>query len=75
MFDPVFSDPPLLLLFPIQLLIEQSLGGKLHTLKFVFLGKVHMISTGPISTVRIEGQGLCSFIGQSEQNENPSYKI
>ncbi|CAI9620169.1 unnamed protein product [Staurois parvus] len=35
MFDPVFSDPLLLLLFPIHLLIEQSLGGKLHMLSLM----------------------------------------
>ncbi|CAI9595735.1 unnamed protein product [Staurois parvus] len=35
---------------------------------FFFLGRVHVISIGPISTVQTEGQGLCSLIGQSEQN-------
>ncbi|CAI9540396.1 unnamed protein product [Staurois parvus] len=36
MFGPVFSDPPLLLLSPIHLLIEQSLGGKLHVHSLVY---------------------------------------
>ncbi|CAI9618507.1 unnamed protein product [Staurois parvus] len=35
MFDPVVSDPPLLLLFPTHFLIEQSLGAKLHILSLV----------------------------------------
>ncbi|CAI9554399.1 unnamed protein product [Staurois parvus] len=58
MFDPVFSDHPFLPQSPIHLLIEQSLGCKLHMLslvciarEFSFLWKVHVISTGPISTV------------------------
>ncbi|CAI9545392.1 unnamed protein product [Staurois parvus] len=66
MFDPVFTDPPLLPQSPIHLLIEQSLGDKLHmlSLSFFFLGRVHVISTGPISTVQTEGQGSCSLTGQ-----------
>ncbi|CAI9536123.1 unnamed protein product [Staurois parvus] len=43
--------------------------------EFFFLGRVHVISTGPISTVQTEGQGSCSLIGQSEENENSSYRI
>ncbi|CAI9612135.1 unnamed protein product [Staurois parvus] len=42
---------------------------------FFFFGRVHVISTGPISTVQTEGKGLCSHIGQSELNENSSYKL
>ncbi|CAI9586781.1 unnamed protein product [Staurois parvus] len=41
---------------------------------FFFLGRVHVISTGPINTVQKEGQGLCSLIRQSGENEN-SYKL
>ncbi|CAI9573326.1 unnamed protein product [Staurois parvus] len=63
MFDPVFSDPPILL-SPIHLLIAQSLGGEVHMLSLVCvvclfffrLGRVHVISTGPISTVLAEGR-------------------
>ncbi|CAI9576062.1 unnamed protein product [Staurois parvus] len=33
---------------------------------------VHVISTGPISTVQTEGQVFCIIL---EQNENFSYKI
>ncbi|CAI9615493.1 unnamed protein product [Staurois parvus] len=43
--------------------------------KFFFLGRVHVISTGPISTVQTVGQGSCSLIVQSGQNENSSYKL
>ncbi|CAI9559255.1 unnamed protein product [Staurois parvus] len=39
MFDPVFSDPPLFLLSPIHLLLEQSLGGKLHMLSLVCIAR------------------------------------
>ncbi|CAI9545033.1 unnamed protein product [Staurois parvus] len=48
MFDPLFSDPPILPMSPIYLLIEQRLRGKLHMLSlvFFFLGRVHVISTG-----------------------------
>ncbi|CAI9597929.1 unnamed protein product [Staurois parvus] len=45
------------------------------SLVFFFLGRMHVISTGPISTVQTEGQGLCSLIGQSGENENSSYKL
>ncbi|CAI9606892.1 unnamed protein product [Staurois parvus] len=34
--------------------------------------EVHLISTGPISTVQTEGQGSCILL---EQNENFSYKL
>ncbi|CAI9577727.1 unnamed protein product [Staurois parvus] len=62
MFDPVFFDPPLLL-SPIHLMIEQSLGDKLHMLSLVCIareffsfGRVHVISTGPSSDVqRVRG--------------------
>ncbi|CAI9624704.1 unnamed protein product [Staurois parvus] len=37
-----------------------------------FLGRVHVISTGPISTVQTEGQGFCILL---EQNKNSSYKL
>ncbi|CAI9560530.1 unnamed protein product [Staurois parvus] len=62
MFAPVFSDPPLLLLCLIHLLIEQSLEGKLHMLSlvFFFLGRVHVISTGPIHAVQTEDRGFAS---------------
>ncbi|CAI9618784.1 unnamed protein product [Staurois parvus] len=67
MFDPVFSDLPLLLLSPIHLLIEQSIGGNLHMLNLVciarevfFSWRVHVISTGPISTVQTEVRGSAS---------------
>ncbi|CAI9555441.1 unnamed protein product [Staurois parvus] len=39
---------------------------------FLLLGRVHVISTGPISTVQTEGQGFCIHL---EQNENSSYKL
>ncbi|CAI9615881.1 unnamed protein product [Staurois parvus] len=42
---------------------------------FFFSMRVHVISTGPISTVQIESQGLCSLIGQSEENKNSSYML
>ncbi|CAI9588527.1 unnamed protein product [Staurois parvus] len=54
MFDPVFSDP-LLLLSPINPLIEQSLGGKLYILSFVCIA----VSFGGFfldSAVQTEGQ-------------------
>ncbi|CAI9552698.1 unnamed protein product [Staurois parvus] len=60
---------------PIHLLIEHSLGGKLHMLSLVCVARVHVISAGPISTVQTEGQGSCSFIGQSGENDNSSYKL
>ncbi|CAI9554118.1 unnamed protein product [Staurois parvus] len=40
--------------------------------EFFFFGRVHVISTGPISTVQTEGQGFCILL---EQNENSSYKL
>ncbi|CAI9586391.1 unnamed protein product [Staurois parvus] len=68
MFDSVFSDAPLLSWSPFHLLIEQNFGGKLHMLSlvciarefFFFLGGVHVISTGPISTVQTEVRGFAS---------------
>ncbi|CAI9556594.1 unnamed protein product [Staurois parvus] len=39
MFDPVFSDPPLLPQSPIHLLIEQSIGGKLHMLSLMCIAR------------------------------------
>ncbi|CAI9552899.1 unnamed protein product [Staurois parvus] len=85
MFDSVFSDPPLLPQSPFHLLIEQSLWDKLHMLSlvciareiffFFFLGGVHVISTGPISTVQTLGQGSYSLITQSGENGNSSYKL
>ncbi|CAI9558474.1 unnamed protein product [Staurois parvus] len=39
LFDPVFSDPPLLLLSPIHLLIETSLGHRLHMLSLVCMAR------------------------------------
>ncbi|CAI9575716.1 unnamed protein product [Staurois parvus] len=36
---------------------------------FFSIGKVHVIRTGPISTVQTEGQGFCILL---EQNENAS---
>ncbi|CAI9607325.1 unnamed protein product, partial [Staurois parvus] len=32
--------------------------------RFFFFGRVHVISTGPITAVQTEGQGLCSLIEQ-----------
>ncbi|CAI9619057.1 unnamed protein product, partial [Staurois parvus] len=61
LFDPVFSNPPLLLL-------SQTLGVTLHMLSLVciargfFFWEVHVIRT-----VQAEGQGSCSLIGQSEE--------
>ncbi|CAI9560389.1 unnamed protein product [Staurois parvus] len=43
--------------------------------EFFFLGRVHVISTGPISTIQTEGKGLCILIGQSVPNENSTYKL
>ncbi|CAI9583895.1 unnamed protein product [Staurois parvus] len=62
MFDSVFSDPPLLLLSPIHLLIEQSLKGKVRMLSFlgVFFGRVHVISTGPIKLSRQSVRGYAA---------------
>ncbi|CAI9546998.1 unnamed protein product [Staurois parvus] len=43
--------------------------------KFIFFfRRVHVISMGPISAVQTEGQGSCSLIGQSGENENSCYK-
>ncbi|CAI9592957.1 unnamed protein product [Staurois parvus] len=39
---------------------------------FVFLGRVHVITTEPISTVQTMGQGFCILL---EQNENSCYKL
>ncbi|CAI9556319.1 unnamed protein product [Staurois parvus] len=39
MFDPVFSDPPLLPQSPIHLLIKQSPGGKVHMLSLVCIAR------------------------------------
>ncbi|CAI9564595.1 unnamed protein product, partial [Staurois parvus] len=72
-FDPVFSNPPLLQLSLIRLQIVQS--SRSHAQFGVYLRRVHVINTGPIGTVQTEGQGPCSLIGQSEQNENSSYKL
>ncbi|CAI9604627.1 unnamed protein product [Staurois parvus] len=41
------------------------------SLVFFFFGRVHVISTGPISTVQTEGQGFHILL---EQKENSSYK-
>ncbi|CAI9622861.1 unnamed protein product, partial [Staurois parvus] len=65
MFDPLFSDPPLLPASPKYLLIEQRLGASctcslwcvLREMVFFFSLEMHVISTGPISTVQTEGQG------------------
>ncbi|CAI9569687.1 unnamed protein product, partial [Staurois parvus] len=65
LFYHIFSDPPLLLLSPIHLMIEQSLGGKLHMLSLVCVarelffchGRVRVNSTGLIRAVQTEGQG------------------
>ncbi|CAI9589208.1 unnamed protein product [Staurois parvus] len=43
--------------------------------EFFFLGRVHVISTGPISAVQTEGHRSCSLIGQLGENENSSYKL
>ncbi|CAI9572271.1 unnamed protein product [Staurois parvus] len=45
------------------------------SLVFFFLGRMHVISTGPISTVQKEGQGSCILIGQLWDNENSLYKL
>ncbi|CAI9604928.1 unnamed protein product [Staurois parvus] len=63
LFDPNFSDPPLLPQPPINLLIVQSLRRTLCTCSawvfggwvFFWRGRVHVIGTGPISTVHTEG--------------------
>ncbi|CAI9619450.1 unnamed protein product [Staurois parvus] len=39
---------------------------------FFFLGRVHVISTGPTSTVQTEGQEFQILL---EQKENSSYKL
>ncbi|CAI9555370.1 unnamed protein product [Staurois parvus] len=39
---------------------------------FFFFGRVHVISTAPISTVQTEGQGFCILL---QQNKNSSYKL
>ncbi|CAI9538199.1 unnamed protein product [Staurois parvus] len=39
---------------------------------FFFLGRVHMISTGPISTVQTEVRGPAILL---DQKENSSYKL
>ncbi|CAI9624644.1 unnamed protein product [Staurois parvus] len=39
---------------------------------FSFFGRMHVISTGPISTVQTEGQGFCILL---EQKESSSYKL
>ncbi|CAI9592803.1 unnamed protein product [Staurois parvus] len=38
----------------------------------LFFGMVHVISTGPISTVQTEGQRMYILL---EQKENSSYKL
>ncbi|CAI9555361.1 unnamed protein product, partial [Staurois parvus] len=42
--DPVFSDPPLLMLSPIHLLIVQSRGGKLHMVSLVCIAREFFFS-------------------------------
>ncbi|CAI9607008.1 unnamed protein product [Staurois parvus] len=42
------------------------------SLVFFSLGRVHVISTGPISTVQTEGQGFHILL---EQKESSSYKL
>ncbi|CAI9613444.1 unnamed protein product [Staurois parvus] len=62
MFNPAFSDPPLLPVSPKYLLIEQRLGASCtcSVLCFFFLGRVHVIRTGQISTGQIEVRGYAS---------------
>ncbi|CAI9563032.1 unnamed protein product [Staurois parvus] len=38
------------------------------SLVFFFLWRVHVISTGPISTVHTEGQGFCILLEQKESS-------
>ncbi|CAI9556072.1 unnamed protein product [Staurois parvus] len=66
LFDPDFSDPPLV---QMSALIRQTEPiALLHMLSLVciaqkvvfFLGRVHVISTGPISTVQTEVRGFAS---------------
>ncbi|CAI9615852.1 unnamed protein product [Staurois parvus] len=45
----------------------------MHMLSLVcIVERLHVISTGPISTVQTEGQGFCILL---EQKENSSYKL
>ncbi|CAI9546812.1 unnamed protein product, partial [Staurois parvus] len=60
-FDPDFSDPPLLPVPSSYLLIRHIVyRHSAHALFFFFLGRVHVISTGPISTVQIKVRGPAS---------------
>ncbi|CAI9532939.1 unnamed protein product [Staurois parvus] len=71
LFDPLFFAPPLIQMFTSYLLIRQTKPlALLHMLSLVciarevffsFLGRVHLISTGPISTVQTEVRGHASF--------------
>ncbi|CAI9570794.1 unnamed protein product [Staurois parvus] len=70
-FDPLFSDPPFLPVPPSYLLIRHIVWSKSAHAQFgvycqrgffgfVFLGRVHVISTGPINTVQTEVRGPAS---------------
>ncbi|CAI9576042.1 unnamed protein product, partial [Staurois parvus] len=72
-FDSVLSDPPLLL-FPFHLLIEQSLGGKLHVLSLVFFFSWESACDQHRANQHCSGRGQGSCI-LLEQNENSSYKL
>ncbi|CAI9588374.1 unnamed protein product, partial [Staurois parvus] len=67
-------DPSLLPVSPSNLLIIHIVWSHSAHAQFVcfFLGRVHVISTGTISTVQTERQGSCILL---EQNENYSYKL
>ncbi|CAI9550964.1 unnamed protein product [Staurois parvus] len=60
MFHPDFSDPPRLPVSPSYLLIRHIMWRhSTCSIWCVFLlGRVHVISTGPISTVQTEVQGF-----------------
>ena len=69
LFKPVCTDPPLLALPP-KYVHDRVNGVRLHMLSLVCIAReffhwiVHVISTGPISTVQTECQGSCILIGQ-----------
>ncbi|CAI9588318.1 unnamed protein product [Staurois parvus] len=55
MFDPDFSDPPLLPVSPSYHLLRHIVWKhSAHAHLCVLLERVHVISTGPISTVHTE---------------------
>ncbi|CAI9563028.1 unnamed protein product, partial [Staurois parvus] len=70
-FDPDFSDSPLLPVFPSYRLIRHIVWiHSAHAQRIFFLGRVHVISTGPISTVQTEVRGTAS--SQSRMKTPPT---